>query len=258
MRIATFNINGIKARLPRLQEWLESDPADVVCLQEIKSMDDNFPRQTLEDAGWHVEVHGQKGFNGVAVLSRRPIASATPRLPGDDDDGQARYLETVIDGVTIASLYLPNGNPIGGEKFAYKLAWMQRLEAHARSLLEKEKPVILCGDFNVIPQPEDCYDPAAWTDDALYQLESRAAFHTILHAGYTDAIRLIRPTGPAYTYWDYQGGAWQQDHGIRIDHHLLSPQAADRLDDARVDRAPRGKDKASDHTPVVITLADTG
>nr|WP_201153616.1 exodeoxyribonuclease III [Rhodothalassium salexigens] len=256
MRIATFNINGVKARLPRLQEWLADDPADLVCLQEIKSVDDNVPRAAFEDAGWHVATHGQKGFNGVAMLSRQPLDDVMTGLPGDDADTQARYMEATLGGVRVASIYLPNGNPVGTEKFDYKLAWMRRLTARAKELLATERPVVLSGDFNVIPAPEDAHDPAVWADDALYQPESRAAFRALVHLGFTDAVRLVQPHGPAYTFWDYQRGAWQQDHGIRIDHHLLSPQAADRLTDARIDRTPRAKEKASDHTPVIITLAD--
>lgn len=259
MKIATFNINGIKARLPRLLEWLDEFSPDVACLQEIKSIDENFPRMEFESRGWHLETHGQKSFNGVALLSKHPIEDVMRRLPAvdggvADEDEQARYIEGTIKGVRIASIYLPNGNPRPGPKFDYKLAWMERLRAQAARLLESEMPVVLAGDYNVIPEDVDCHNPAAWVDDALTQPESRANLRAIINLGYTDALRQIQPHGPAYSYWDYQRGAWQKDHGIRIDHLLLSPQAADRLKDCKVDRIPRGKEKASDHTPVWVEL----
>jgi len=259
MKIATFNINGVKARLPRLLEWLDEFSPDVACLQEIKSVDENFPRLELEDKGWNVETFGQKSFNGVALLSKHPIEDvkrALPALDGGDEseDEQARYIEGTVKGVRIASIYLPNGNPQPGPKFDYKLAWMDRLAARARTLLTLEMPVVLAGDYNVIPHDEDCHNPAAWVDDALTQPESRARLRTLINLGYLDAIRQITPVGPMYSYWDYQRGAWPKDHGIRIDHLLLSPQAADLLKDAQVDRLPRGKEKASDHTPVWVEL----
>lgn len=261
MKIASFNINGIKARLPRLLEWLEAFQPDVACLQEIKSVDENFPRAAFEDAGWHLETHGQKGFNGVALLSRHPPTDLMCGLPGTDgepdpENPQARYIEATIQGVRIASLYLPNGNPQPGPKFDFKLGWMRRLADRAVALLQTEEPVVLAGDYNVIPEDRDCYDPAQWTEDALTQPESRAGLRRLLYMGYSDALRLIAPAATLYTYWDYQRGAWQKDHGIRIDHLLLSPQAVDRLQDAGVDRNPRGAEKASDHTPVWITLQD--
>jgi len=254
MKIASFNINGVKARLPRLLDWLDDAAPDVACLQEIKSVDENFPRLEFEDRGWHVATHGQKGFNGVAILARAPISDVTERLPGNDDDTQARYIEATVAGLRVASIYLPNGNPAPGEKFDYKLAWMDRLIAHARELLATESPVVLAGDFNVIPEPRDCHDPKAWEDDALFRPESRSKFRELLHQGWTDAIRQIHPAEEIFTFWDYQAGAWQRDHGIRIDHLLLSPQAADRLRDAGVVKAARGKDKASDHAPVWVEL----
>lgn len=257
MKIACFNINGVKARLPRLLEWLDDAAPDVACLQEIKSVDENFPRLEFEDRGWHVATHGQKGFNGVAILARSPISDVVEGLPGDADDTQARYIEATVDGIRVAALYLPNGNPAPGEKFDYKLAWMDRLNAHARDLLATERSVVLAGDFNVIPEPEDCHDPKAWQDDALFRPESRAKFRELLYQGWTDAIRQIHPAEEIFTFWDYQAGAWQRDNGIRIDHLLLSPQAADRLKDAGVDKATRGQDKASDHAPVWVEL-DTG
>lgn len=259
MKIASFNINGIKARLPRLLEWLDEFDPDVACLQEIKSIDENFPRLEFEERGWHVETHGQKSFNGVALISKHPIKDTMRRLPAvdgsdADEDEQARYIEATIKGVRIASIYLPNGNPRPGPKFDYKLAWMERLTAHAKRLRALEMPTVLAGDYNVIPEDIDCHNPAAWVEDALTQPESRGWLRAIINLGYTDALRQIKPEGAAYTYWDFQRGAWQKDHGIRIDHHLLSPQAADILVACDVDRIPRGKEKSSDHTPIWIEL----
>lgn len=259
MKIATFNINGIKARLPRLLEWLDEFGPDVACLQEIKSIDENFPRLEFEERGWHVETHGQKSFNGVAFISKFPIEDVMRRLPAvdgtdEEEDEQARYMEATINGVRVATIYLPNGNPRPGPKFDYKLAWMKRLHARAAILRDLELPVVLAGDYNVIPKDEDCHNPAAWVEDALTQPESRGALRGIINLGYTDALRQIQPHGPAYSYWDFQRGAWQKDHGIRIDHLLLSPQAADILKDCQVDRVPRGKEKPSDHTPVWVEL----
>lgn len=265
MKIATFNINGIKARLPRLIEWLEEFSPDVACLQEIKSVDENFPRMEIEALGYHVETLGMKAFNGVAIVSKHPIEDIRRGLPhmtwGPDKDGeptieQARYLEATIKGVRIATIYLPNGNPQPGPKFTYKLQWMDKLIDHARDLLKSEMPVVLAGDYNIIPKDEDCYNPAGWADDALTQPESRARFRSLLNLGYMDSLRQIKPEGAAYTYWDYKAGAWQKDNGIRIDHLLLSPQAADRLITCEVDRTPRGKEKASDHTPIWIELEE--
>jgi exodeoxyribonuclease-3 len=253
-KLATFNINGIKARLPRLLEWLaEADP-DIVCLQEIKSIDDNFPRLEIEELGYHVETHGQKAFNGVGILSKSKPTSVMRGLPGDDSDEQARFICAEIDGFFIGGLYLPNGNPCPGPKYDYKLAWMERFHRFAEERLAEEKPVILTGDYNVIPQAEDAYDPADWIDDALYRLETRKTFRRFAHLGYTDALRTVQPIGEAFTFWDYQRGAWQKDHGIRIDHIMMSPLAADRLENAGVDRKARGKEKSSDHTPVWATF----
>ncbi len=259
MKIASFNINGVKARLPRLLEWLDEFSPDVACLQEIKSVDENFPRLEIEEKGWHVETHGQKSFNGVALISKHPIEDIQRGLPALDggvceEDEQARYIEATINGVRVASIYLPNGNPQPGPKFDYKLAWMDRLIAHAGRLLALEMPIVLAGDYNVIPFDEDCHNPAAWVDDALTQPESRAKLKSLWHLGYLDALRQIKPKGEAYTFWDYQRGAWQKDHGIRIDHLLLSPQAADILRDCQVDRQPRGKEQPSDHTPIWVQL----
>ena len=256
MKIATFNINGTNARLPRLLEWLEAEAPDVACLQEIKTVSENFPVDTLRDAGWHCLVHGQKAFNGVAILSRVPAHETQRGLPGDDGDEQARYLEAEIAGVRIGCLYLPNGNPQPGPKFEYKLAWMKRLQDHAAHLLALGTPVVLAGDYNVIPNDDDIWDPRALRDDALMQPGSRAAYRTLLWQGWTDALRALHPGGGIWTFWDYQAGAWPRDHGFRIDHMLLSPAAADRLQDAGVDKALRGQDKASDHAPVWVRLRD--
>ena len=256
MRIATYNIKGTNARLPRLLEWLAAERPDVACLQEIKTQTENFPVETLMEAGYHSLVHGQKGFNGVAILSQSPAVETQRGLPGDDADEQSRYLEAEVDGVRVASIYLPNGNPQPGPKFEYKLAWMARLQAHAATLVATGKPVVLAGDYNVIPNDDDVWDPSAMADDALMQPESRAAYRALLWAGWTDAIRSVHPKGHIYTFWDYQAGAWRQDHGFRIDHLLLSPPAADRLLDAGVDKAVRGEEKASDHAPAWVVLRD--
>ncbi len=254
--IATWNVNSIKARLPNVLAWLKAAGPDVVLLQELKCIDDNFPRLEIEELGYNVATHGQKTYNGVAILSKAPIEDVMVGLPGDKKDEQARYLEATINGLRIASIYLPNGNPIKTEKFTYKLAWMDRLIKHAEGLLASEQPVVLGGDYNVIPQDEDVWDPRAFAKDALAQPESRGRFRTLLNLGYTEALRALHREPQLYTFWDYQGGGWDNDHGLRIDHFLLSPQAADRLEACEVDREPRGKAKASDHTPVVCRLRD--
>lgn len=254
--IATWNVNSVKARLPILLDWLKEKQPDIVCLQEIKTVDDGFPRMEIEDLGYNIETCGQKSYNGVAILSKAPIDLELRRLPGDDSDEQARYLEAVIGTLRVVSLYLPNGNPIDTEKFPYKLGWMDRLNARARELLALEEAVVLAGDYNICPTDADVYDPKAFAGDALCQPESRARFRELSHMGYTDALRLLHPGPQLYSYWDYQAGAWQKDNGLRIDHLMLSPQATDRLVSARVDRDPRGKPKASDHTPVLIELRD--
>ncbi|RME68893.1 MAG: exodeoxyribonuclease III [Alphaproteobacteria bacterium] len=254
MLIATFNINGIRARLPRLLEWLGEKNPDIVCLQEIKCIDDAFPRLEIEDLGYNVETHGQKGFNGVALLSKSPLEDVVRGLPGDETDDQARYIEAFTAGVRIASLYLPNGNPAPGPKFDYKLAWMERLIAHARDLLRLEENLVLAGDYNICPRDIDVYDPAGWAEDALVRDEGRDKFFALCWLGLTDAVRIFQPDGPAYSFWDYKGGAWAKDHGLRIDHLLLSPQAADTLADAGIDRVVRGREKASDHVPVWCRL----
>jgi len=260
MRIATWNVNGIKARLPRVLDWLDEVRPDAAVLQEIKSVDEAFPREPFEDRGYNLETHGQKGFNGVAVLSLSPLEDVRRGLPGDPADEQARWIEATISAprpVRLCGLYLPNGNPAPGPKYDYKLAWMERLEARARDLLATEEAVILAGDYNVIPQPADAAKPEAWVEDALFRPESRAAFQRLLHLGLTEAIRARSPSTPGlYTFWDYQAGAFERDNGIRIDHLLLSPAAADRLDEAGIDRDQRARDKPSDHVPVWVDLAD--
>jgi exodeoxyribonuclease III len=256
MRIATFNVNGIAARLPRLLEWLESRKPDVACLQEVKCIDERFPAADIEALGYHVLVHGQKGFNGVAILSREPAAEVQRGLPGDDADEQARYLEADVNGVRIASIYLPNGNPQPGPKFDYKLAWMKRLEARAALLLASETPTVLAGDYNVAPEDRDVFSMQAMANDALVQPESRAALRRIVHQGWTEALRAVHPSDDhLYTFWDYQAGCWPRNAGLRIDHFLLCPRVADRLTNATVDREARGAEKASDHAPVWIDIA---
>ena len=254
MKIATFNINGIKARLPALLDWLAQAQPDVVCLQEIKSVDDGFPRQPFLDLGWHLETHGQKAFNGVAILSRHPVADVTRGLAGDDADDQARWIEAVVQGVRVCGLYLPNGNPAPGPKYDYKLSWMERMQARVAALLALEEPLVICGDYNVIPQAEDAAKPAAWVTDALYLPQTRAAYQRLCSLGLTDAFRARDQRPGQYSFWDFQAGAWERNNGIRIDHLLLSPQAADRLLDAGIDKAVRGLEKPSDHVPVWITL----
>ncbi|MCB9946781.1 MAG: exodeoxyribonuclease III [Rhodospirillaceae bacterium] len=256
--IATWNVNSIKARFQTVHDWLARAAPDIALLQEVKCEAAAFPAEPLEDLGYNVVVAGQKAYNGVAILSKRPLAVVTDVLPGDPEDSHARYLEADIGTLRVACLYLPNGNPPGNgqwsDKFRYKLTWMDRLRQRAADLLAEDHTVIWGGDFNVIPEPEDCHDPAVWEGDALYRPETRRAFRSLLNLGLTEAYRALHHDRGAYTFWDYQGGAWQMDRGIRIDHFLLSPQAADRLVECRIDRAPRGEPKASDHTPVLVTI----
>jgi exodeoxyribonuclease-3 len=256
LRIATFNINGITARLPRLLDWLEATKPDVVALQEIKIETDRFPMAAIAAAGYRALVHGQKGFNGVAILSREPATEVTRALPGDPEDLQSRWIEAELAGVHIAGLYLPNGNPAPGPKFNYKLGWMERLRAHAAQLIASERLVVLLGDWNVCPTDADVARPEAMAADALCRPESRAAFRAILAQGWTDAIRARYPHAEAYTFWDYQAGAWPKNWGLRIDHLLLSPAAADRMVEAGIDRSARGEERASDHVPVWVELRD--
>lgn len=259
MKIATFNINGIKARINALPEWLDEAQPDVAVLQEIKSVDETFPTELFEERGYNVATHGQKSFNGVAILSKRPLEDVTRGLPGDDSDVQARWIEATVMGDTspirICGLYLPNGNPAPGPKFDYKLDWMDRLLERAKALLAEETPFLMAGDYNIIPQAEDAANPDVWREDALFRADSRAAFRRLTHLGLTDAFR-ARTQGPGhYSFWDYQAGAWNRNQGIRIDHLLLCPQAADMLRDCVIDKEVRGRDKPSDHVPVWVDLA---
>jgi exodeoxyribonuclease-3 len=258
MKIATWNVNSIKARLEPALAWFKAASPDVVCLQEIKCVDENFPREAFEVLGYNCAVHGQKTYNGVAILSRRPLEDVTPRLPGGEGDDHSRYLEAVVSGdkgvVRVASIYAPNGNPFPGPKFDYKLSWLERLNRHARHLLTMEEPVVLMGDYNVIPEDKDAHNPKAWLKDALFQPESKAALRRIENLGYTDAFRALHPQAGHYTFWDYFG-SWERDNGIRIDHILLSPQAADLLKRCAIDKDVRGaSEKPSDHVPVWCEL----
>jgi exodeoxyribonuclease-3 len=256
LRIASWNVNSIKARLPNVLAWLSATAPDVVLLQETKVLDENFPELEIGDLGYNVAAHGQKTYNGVAILSKLPLDDVRRGLPGDDEDPQARYIEADVKGVRVASIYLPNGNPVNSEKYPYKLAWMARLRARAQALLEQEYTLVLGGDYNVIPSDGDVYDPARWAGDALCLPQSRAAFRALLHLGLTEAHDALHPGAVGrYTFWDYQGGAWQKDNGLRIDHLLLSPQAADRLEACDIDRAVRGNEKASDHVPIWCEIA---
>ncbi|WP_118856051.1 exodeoxyribonuclease III [Sphingomonas mesophila] len=257
MKLVTYNLNGIRARLPRLLEYLAREAPDVVCLQELKCADELLPVGDIEAAGYQAVWHGQKGFNGVAILSR----GAAPMLrgiglPGDPDDSHSRFIEAEVEGVVVGSIYLPNGNPVGTEKFDYKLRWMERLNAHAAELLASERPVVLAGDYNVIPEDRDTFSRRAMANDALFQPESQQAFRRLVNQGWTDALRAFHPDEPKlFTFWDYTAGAWQRDAGFRIDHLLCSPRAADRLLAADVHKWARGEEKASDHAPVMVELA---
>jgi exodeoxyribonuclease-3 len=257
VKLATYNLNGIRARLPRLIEWLGREKPDVVCLQELKCADESLPVADIEAAGYGAVWHGQKGFNGVAILAR----GDTPQLrrvglPGDPDDTHSRYIEAETCGLTVASIYLPNGNPVGTEKFEYKLRWMERLCAHAAELLAEERPAVLAGDWNAVPEDRDVFSTRATAHDAVMQPETRAVWRRIVHQGWTDALRALHPhEDKLYTFWDYTAGCWQRDLGFRLDHLLLSPEAADRLRGAGVDRWARGEEKASDHAPTWVELA---
>ena len=266
MKIATFNINGIKARIGALSDWLDEAKPDVVLLQEIKSVDEAFPREHFEDMGYIVETHGQKSFNGVAILSRLPLEDVARGLPGDDDDEQARWIEATVMGdtpVRVCGLYLPNGNPVElgddgepveGGKYAYKLGWMDRLHARAQALLDDELPALMAGDYNIIPQAEDAKRPDAWRKDALFRLPSREAFRRIQNLGFTEAFRATTAGDGHYSFWDYQANAYDRNDGIRIDHVLLTPQCADLLESCWIDADVRAKEKPSDHVPVCVEL----
>ncbi len=267
MKIATFNINGIKARIEALPAWLDEAQPDVVLLQEIKSVDENFPSEFFEERGYNVETHGQKSFNGVAILSKYPLEDVSRGLPGDDSDTQARWIEATVvgarDALRICGLYLPNGNPVeldsdgtpvAGGKYDYKLRWMARMQARAEALLKEEIPFLMAGDYNIIPQAEDAATPDVWREDALFRPQSRAAWRRLLNLGLTEAFRARTPGPGHYSFWDYQAGAWNRNNGIRIDHFLLSPLCADMLRDCQIDKDIRGRDKPSDHVPVWIDL----
>jgi exodeoxyribonuclease-3 len=250
MKIATWNVNSVKARLPHVLAWLDEAKPDVLCLQEIKCLDADFPALEVRGRGYHIETLGQRAYNGVAILSKDAARDVVRGLPGDDSDTQARYIEASFGDVRVASIYLPNGNPVGTDKYSYKLAWMRRLAAHARGLIDSERPCVLAGDYNICPTDEDVYDPAGWREDALCRPDSRERFRVLLNMGLVDAFRIFHPEPHRYSFWDYQAGRWMRDEGLRIDHLLLTPQAADRLAACDIDREPRGRDKASDHTPV--------
>ncbi len=249
-------MNSIKVRLPQLLTWLGKAAPDILLLQEIKTVEEKFPELEIGDAGYNCAVFGQKTYNGVAILSKRPIEDINRGLPGNVGDPQARYIDAVVSGVRVASLYLPNGNPVNTEKFPYKLAWMDHLVDHAANLLANEEAVVLGGDYNIIPADGDVYDPEGWRNDALCQQAARARFRTILNSGYIEAFRALHSETGCYSFWDYQKGRWQRDEGLRIDHFLLSPEAADRLQACEIDRDPRGQPKASDHTPVWCKLSE--
>ena len=256
MRLASYNLNGIRARLPRLLEWLDREKPDVVCLQELKCADESLPIADIEAAGYSGVWHGQKGFNGVAILSRgEPPKLRRIGLSGDPDDGHSRYIEAEVEGLVVASLYLPNGNPVGTEKFDYKLRWFERLNARAAELLDEERPAILAGDWNVVPEDRDVFSVGATQHDAVMQPQAREAWRRLLHMGWTDALRALHPDEPKlYTFWDYTAGCWQRDLGFRLDHLACSPEAADRLVAAGVDRWARGEEKASDHAPTWVEI----
>jgi exodeoxyribonuclease-3 len=259
MRIATWNINSIKQRMDCVTAWLAERQPDIVCFQETKCMDDAFPREPLEALGYNLAIHGQKGFNGVAILSKVPFDEVTPRLPGDEADEQARFLEASVSTSTgvvrVVSIYLPNGNPPDTEKYTYKIKWMDRLIDYARERLTLEEPFIMAGDYNVIPAAADARNPAAWVGDALFLPTTKTRFRALINLGLTDAVRAGSDAPDLYTFWDYQAGAWQKNNGIRIDHVLLSPQATDRLGGAVIDKHVRGWERPSDHVPVVVDLA---
>ena len=257
MRIATYNVNGINGRLPVLLRWLNEAKPDIVCLQELKAPQEKFPEEAIKDAGYHAIWHGQKSWNGVAIMSRNEIPQEIRRaLPGDDEDLHSRYIEATVSNMTIGCLYLPNGDPAPGPKFDYKLAWFERLTRHAGDLLKSGRPAVLTGDYNVMPTELDVYKPERWVDDALFRPETRTAFKKLVDQGWTDAIRKLYPGEKIYTFWDYFRNAYGRDAGLRIDHFLLSPEMDKRLLSAGVDRHVRGWEKTSDHAPVWIEIKD--
>jgi exodeoxyribonuclease III len=260
VKIGSWNVNSVKVRLPHLLDFLQTAQPDVLCLQETKCLAEEFPQLEIQALGYHTEALGQRAYNGVALLSRVPAREVVRGLPGAGDDDQARYLEASFgegdNAVRVASLYVPNGNPTSDiDKFTYKLAWMERLAAQTESLLRREVPLVLAGDYNVCPTDEDVYDPVAWREDALCRIETRSRFRGLLNLGLTDAYRVFHRESHRYTFWDYQAGRWNRDEGLRIDHLLLSPQAADRISACEIDKAPRAKERASDHTPIWCELA---
>lgn len=252
MKIASWNVNSVKSRLSHVKDWLAASNPDILMLQELKGLE--FPAADFAALGYKSAAVPQKAYNGVALLSRHDIKVELEALPGDPADEQARYLEATINGLRVINIYAPNGNPVGTEKFSYKLAWLDRLKARLEDLRRQEAPVAIGGDFNIIPEGKDCHDPAVWINDALFRLESRRKFRAMLNCGYTDAFRVLNDAPGQYTFWDYQAGAWQRNKGIRIDHFLLSPVVADRLTGCTIDKEPRGRDKASDHTPIIVEL----
>ena len=258
MRIATWNVNSVRQRIENLSAWLAERAPDIVCLQETKTVDEAFPRQEIEALGYNVAVHGQKTFNGVAILSKFKFDEVTPRLPGDPADDHARFIEATVStksgSLRVASIYLPNGNPTGTDKYTYKIKWMERLSKYAHERLQLEEPLVMAGDYNVIPTAADVHNPAAWTTDALFLPQTREKFRSLINLGLTDAVRAVSDDAGLYTFWDYQAGAWQKNWGIRIDHLLLSPQAADRLTTAGIDKHVRSWERPSDHVPVYIDL----
>lgn len=259
MRIATWNVNSVKARIGPVLDWFKAEAPDVACLQEIKTTDDAFPRMEFESLGYNVETNGQKTYNGVALLSKFPLSDVMRGLPGDDSDDHARYIEALVEAdtpVRVGCLYLPNGNPAPGPKYDYKLSWMDRLRAHAGELLALEERLVLSGDYNVIPGADDVYNPENWLDDALFRPETRAKFQALKNLGLTEAFEQVDRRPHQYTFWDYQAGAWQRNNGLRIDHHLLSAEAADALKSVIIHKDVRGGEKPSDHVPVVVELED--
>lgn len=253
MRIASWNVNSIKARKDHVIKYLQDTDLDVLMVQELKGLD--FPTEDFKAIGYETHAVTQKAYNGVAVFSKTPINVILEKLPGDDEDEQARYIEFETNGFRLINIYLPNGNPIGTEKFSYKLAWMERLRLRLKELKDNNIPFAIGGDFNIIPEDKDCYDPKAWEDDALKQPESVAAYRSLLNIGLNEAFRIYNKSAGQYSFWDYQAGAWQKDNGIRIDHFLLSPEIADRVQNCEIDKTPRGWDRPSDHTPIIVEIA---